>query len=107
MFIEGRGVAAVTYAELEMAASATRFIEEAGVPSDAQTVGHTWRFVNKNGSPDKRFNNDRRLPIAQYEELRMTTASGVNELFNFSRLGVSSQFVAKVRALASFSAAAQ
>jgi hypothetical protein len=37
----------------------TRFIEDGPVPDT------TWRFVNKNGTPDRRFDNNRRLPVMQ------------------------------------------
>lgn len=80
---------AVDYASLELAASPTRFIEDGQVPSDAKIVDHTWRFVNKNGSPDRRFNNNRQIPICQYEELRISSTTGVSEVLQISRLGAS------------------
>jgi len=45
------------------------------VATNAQIVYHRWKFVNKNGTPDRRFNNNRQIPVAQYEELSMQTAS--------------------------------
>lgn len=77
----------------------TRFIEEEGVPSDSQVVGHTWRFVNKNGSPDRRFKDNRQLPIAQYEELQLTSTQGIQELFQFSRVGAAEAFATSLSQL--------
>jgi len=40
-----------------------RFNEEERVPQDATVVGSTWRFVRRDGGPDRRFNNNRQIPI--------------------------------------------
>jgi hypothetical protein len=91
--VRGSQVAVCTYNSLTISTRLTRFIEEEGVPSDSQVVGHTWRFVNKNGTPDRRFNNNRQLPIAQYEELQLSSAQGIQECFQFSRVGAAQAFV--------------
>lgn len=85
------GVGAVEYDALNLSAHPTRFIEDGTVPRDATVVDHTWRYVNKNGGPDRRFNNNRQIPICQYEELQITSPSGVREMLQLSRLGVSTQ----------------
>ena len=35
-------------------------------PEDTIVSGHTWKFVNKNGSPDRRYNNNFSVPICKY-----------------------------------------
>lgn len=60
------------------------FIESETIPSDTQTVDQTWQYVNKNGSPDRRFSNNRILPIVDYADIYITTPSGVNEAYCFS-----------------------
>jgi hypothetical protein len=90
--VSGKQVAVCTYESLSVAARLTRFIETDGVPSDSHVVGHTWRFVNKNGSPDRRFKNNRQIPIAQYEELKLSSAQGIQELYHFSRVGKAESF---------------
>jgi Protein of unknown function (DUF4236) len=82
------GVGAVSYAAINVDSSATRFIESQAVPSDATVVGQTWQFVNKNGGPDKRFSSNRQLPICLYEEIRFRSATGLNEAFQVSKVGV-------------------
>ena len=72
---------ATGYDHLHAEAGQVRFVEDDGVPSDASQVGATWRYVNKKGGPDKRFNNNRQLPIMLYDELLLASASGVRELF--------------------------
>src|ERR1700722_4212529 len=94
------GVGAVAYRDLRLDAHPTRFIEDGAAPSDATVVGYSWRFVNKNGGPDKRFNNNRQLPICLYDEVTLTSSSGLNELVQLSKSGVASAFGAAIAALA-------
>ena len=61
-----------------------KFFEEEGVPADSKVVGETWAKVNKNGTPDRRFANNHRIPIVQYGLLKFTSAAGLNEEFMFS-----------------------
>lgn len=58
-----------------------------GVPVDATVVGQTWKYVNKKGTPDKRFKDNKQLPVALYEEVHLTSATGLNEVLQVSRTG--------------------
>ncbi|KAI3591784.1 hypothetical protein D9X30_3309 [Cupriavidus sp. U2] len=93
---DGKRIAACSYQSLEAESGQTQFIESDNVPSDAEVIGHTWRYVNRNGSPDRRFKDNRQIPVVRYETLRLSTAQGVREMFHFSRLGCSGRFSALV-----------
>jgi hypothetical protein len=97
---DASGVGAVTYRTLDVTASQQRFIEESGVPSDATVVDRTWRYVNRNGGPDRRFNDNPQLPICLYDELVLRTHSGLHEVVQVSRSGIGEGFVAAIRHLA-------
>ena len=71
-------VAAVHYEDLEVSNSKTRFIEEERVPPDSPIVGQTWRYVNKKGGPDRRFNFNKELPICLYGEISFRSEGGLN-----------------------------
>src|SRR5262245_25306854 len=88
-----RSVGVVPYAELRVEASNSRFREDGSVPRDATQVGTTWKFVNRSGGPDKRFNNNRELPILLYGEVAFKSASGLNELIECSRSGAAGTLV--------------
>jgi len=94
------GVGAVAYRDLRLNVHPTRFIENGGAPSDATVVGQTWQYVNKNGGPDRRFKNNHQLPVCLYDEMALTSASGLNELVQFSRAGVAGAFAPTIAALA-------
>lgn len=94
------GVGAVTYRTLEISASSRRFVESDGVPSDATVVDRTWRYVNKDGGPDRRFSVNPPIPVCLYDEIVLRTPCGLNEVVQVSRAGIGEGFAAAVRYLA-------
>lgn len=75
------------YRELDVTAEAVHQVEGGALPSDAQIVGETWRYPNKSGGPDRRFRDNKRLPICRYEMLAFESGSGISEVLQFSRVG--------------------
>ena len=47
----------------------SRFIEEGGRPSDSKLVDTTYKFVNRNGGPDRRYAYNPVIPILLYGEI--------------------------------------
>lgn len=64
--------------------SDSNFIEEETVPSDSENVGYTWKYCNKNGSPDRRYAGNYQIPIQRYGEIAITSEEGLNEEFMIS-----------------------
>ena len=91
-------VGAASYSDLAVDVGTTRFIEDERVPSDANVVGHTWRYVNRSGGPDKRFKNNRQLPICLYEEIALRSGTGLNERLQVSKTCVGAAFATAVTA---------
>ena len=100
LIFEPDGVGAVPYEQLKIERGSTRFIEDGTVPADSQVVGQTWKYVNKKGGPDKRFKDNRELPIALYEEIHLTSPTGLNELVQVSKSGAGASMEKAVRAIA-------
>lgn len=69
---KGTKYTAYSYDQLTVCSSTTNFIESSEVPRDAEIIRYTWQYVNKNGTPDKRFNNNRQLPVCRYGLLHFT-----------------------------------
>lgn len=80
----GGDFALIEYSELEAGFSQSRFIEEESVPSDSEVVGQTWKKVNKDGSPDRRFRDNYAIPIVRYGELILRSTTGLFEAYLFS-----------------------
>lgn len=87
-----RKFAAVMYKNLLIDSGSIRFIEDGGVPRDAIVVDHTWKYVNKSGGPDKRFKDNRKLPICKYSEYHFQSSGGVNEVIKTSKHGAMDNF---------------
>ena len=63
---KGTKYVAYSYDQLTVYSSTTNFIETDPVPRDAEIIRYTWQYVNKNGTADKRFNNNRQIPVCRY-----------------------------------------
>ncbi|TYO61856.1 DUF4236 domain-containing protein [Bradyrhizobium hipponense] len=96
LVVAGDAVAAVEYEDVEVVCKPTRFVEDDAAPSDTQVVGETWRYVNRNGGPDRRFNNNRKLPICLYGEIDFKSAVGLNERIQCSRVDVYEGFASAI-----------
>jgi hypothetical protein len=88
----------VPYKALSVAYSPTRFVEPAP-PKDAEIIGYTWQYVNKNGGPDRRFSNNRQIPLALYGLIRITLSSGVGLQIQVSNRTLATNFVATINAI--------
>lgn len=86
LIVRGTQVASVSYVDVTVRVSTVRFVEEDGVPADAKVVGHTWKYVNKSGTPDRRFKDNRQLPICLYGTVEMTSSNGINLEMHISNL---------------------
>ncbi|WP_329070571.1 hypothetical protein [Amycolatopsis sp. NBC_01480] len=83
---DGSTYAEMPYSGITATWSEQWFIEDGAIPPDAQRVGTTWKFANLSGGPDRRFKNNRRLPILRYADVRLTGAGGFTVLWSFSTL---------------------
>jgi len=99
LLMTASSVAAVPYQDLNVASHLTRFVEEERVPSDASVVDHTWRFVNKNGARDRRFNFNKQLPVCLYAETDLQSGSGLNYKIHFSKATAPERFSTVAAAL--------
>ncbi|WP_246693352.1 MULTISPECIES: hypothetical protein [unclassified Mesorhizobium] len=101
LVVDNAKVGAVEYGELQLDVQSTRFVEDGRVPSDARVVGHTWLHPNRNGGPDRRFRDNRQIPICAYDEGHFSSRSGLNELVQISAEGRLATFAAELRRLVS------
>ena len=87
--MQGSKIGALNYSDVSSNAHTTRFIESESVPRDSQVVGQTWKYVNKSGGPDRRFKDNRQLPICLYGELELSSSSGLNTVIMYSNSSIS------------------
>jgi hypothetical protein len=95
----GNAVAGFGYGDVVVTSRQARFIEKEVPPVDATVVDHTWRYVNRTGGPDRRFRDNRQLPICIYGEVDFRSTSGLNERIQCSRVDVTELFVSSIIAM--------
>lgn len=76
LIVKNRTVFSEFYKNISVNLKLSRYIEKTGVPSDAQVVDYTWQYVNVDGSPDRRFKNNYRIPICNYADLTFSGKRG-------------------------------
>lgn len=86
---EGNRFSDIGYNHLRVQAGDTRFIEDGATPGDSTQVGQTWQYVNVKGGPDRRYKNNRMLPIMRYGTVDITSAQGLQWQLQISRADAS------------------
>ena len=78
LIINGLKLGALDYEDIQINTGTVNFIESDVVPEDTKVVGYTWSKVNKDGTPDKRYKDNRELPICEYGTIKISSKSGLN-----------------------------
>jgi hypothetical protein len=78
--------------EISVEARRVQCTEEEAVPSDAERVGITWRRVNADGSPDRRYRDNSELPLVIYGSIRLHSMGGLDEEYQFSNALLATAF---------------
>ena len=89
--------ASIEYKDLTFGAGSTRFIEDQVQTADSRQVGSTWHYVRKDGGPDRRFNNNRQLPIMLYGVVTAVSSGGLNLLLHTSNSTAAESFANSFR----------
>lgn len=102
LIVKGKkGWGCVEYSEMHIDVGSVVFIESGVTPRDAEVVGHTWQYVNKNGSPDKRYSNNRQLSKCHYGTLNFKSPTGLDVILYISNIKNAQQFSTVVQKMIS------
>jgi Protein of unknown function (DUF4236) len=103
MMIYSSGKAGIVrYNNLELRVTSSNYIEDETVPADSKILYYEWQYRNKRGGPDRRFKDNRQLPVCAYENVHISSSSGVNELIELSCRGRGEGFAVAVTRMAGF-----
>lgn len=78
---------------IEFSYSHRHFAETDTIPPDANIVDHTWFRANKDGSPDRRFKNNFKIPICRYGQIEVKSQQGLHEVYQCSNAEKAETFV--------------
>ncbi len=76
----------IPYKSMSVGVTYSHFRETESVPSDAKIVSRTWRYVRKDGGPDRRFAGNQEIPIVLYVELDIRSTQGFRLLLQVSNV---------------------
>ena len=97
LIFDKKKVGALSYKNIDFDLHTVRFIEEEYQPKDAKVIDTTWKYVNKKGGADKRFKDNRQLPIMEYEAIHIKSDTGLNELIYISKVGSFNAFLEAIK----------
>lgn len=91
-------ISVLNYNDLDFKLSYTNFREENTVPKDAEIIKYTSKYVNKDGSRDKRYkNNNEKIPIVKYGILTIKGKNNFNEKFMISNISALKSFIGTIK----------
>jgi hypothetical protein len=99
---EGRSYAEIPYPACSVTVQPTNFIESGRVPQDSQFIAWTWKYVNVRGGPDRRYKDNRQLPVVRYAELTLSATSGFHSIWQISRAELADRFARPLWEMAEF-----
>lgn len=91
-----RDFALIEFPQFECKLATSNFIEEEAVPSDAEQIGATWKRANKDGSQDRRFNDNYQIPVLRYGGLALSSPTGLGEVYQVSNYAKAAAFAQAV-----------
>jgi hypothetical protein len=97
---QGKSIGGLDYRAISIDFYNQLFNEAEWVPRDAIVVGHTWRFVRRDGGPDRRFNNNHQIPILNYQAMVVNGPGNFQKVLYLSRNISRAAFLIAIRALA-------
>lgn len=85
LIFTGSKIGALAYNDLQIVVDAVGMVQQGACPSDSEIVAHVWGYANADGSPDKRYANNKQFPVANFGRITITSASGLNTQILFSK----------------------
>lgn len=86
---------AIDYGVISVSGRSVTFTEEGFVPPDSLVVSRKYRYTTKSGAPDLRYKDNTMLTSVIYEEVRLSTGSGLDVTLMFSKNGPFADRLAK------------
>lgn len=96
LLIKGGKIGAINYENIKYNIHAVGFLEDEQPPKDSEYVKHVWKYTNKDGSPDKRYNGNKQIPVYKYGRIDLSSQEGLNAKIMCSNEQIAEQFKNKI-----------
>lgn len=90
--IEKKHVRTECYEDVEIDTSSIEIVELGAVPEDTKIVGTTWKHLNSNGTPNRKYENNPQVPICKYGVVNIRSQYGTNVVIQVSNYQKSEDF---------------
>jgi hypothetical protein len=87
----------VDLTNLDVSFERTGFLETEMPPKDSKQLSEVWEKSNKDGTRDKRFADNRQLPVMEYGEITFSSKSGISEKYMISNCDSAKEFVQSIQ----------
>lgn len=91
----------IDYSSILVAYSTTNFQESGSYPTDAERIGTTWKYVNKNGGPDKRYANNPTIMVLKYGIICISIKNQTSVTYQVSNADLADSFCSNFSKLVS------
>ena len=88
IIVDKYDVAVIETSDLIISSEDIKYAETEDLASDASVLDKTWKYVNKDGSKDKRYKDNEEIPICSYKVVRIEDGSGFKLLLLSSAVKV-------------------
>jgi len=92
LYHNGGEVEFISYNDIKINLTTSQFRESEGIPSDSEKTGSTWQFVNNDGSPDRRFKDNRKILVMKYCQIKITDNNDFSVIIMVSNYEVGQTF---------------
>jgi hypothetical protein len=90
---EGKQIGTVNYKDLILEYGKMHMVFQSDPPKDSKLVNHVWQYANKDGTPDKRHQDNQQLPVYEIGQINFKSETGLNESVQFSNPEAVEKFV--------------
>lgn len=94
-YLHNSKISAYDLSEISFEVDSVNYItDQDHLPADSKVVKETWLRVNADGSPDRRYKNNKKCLVCEYGRLQIRSDSGLNIYFLLSNSDNVDQFKA-------------
>jgi len=86
LIISKRKLGIIKSSDVKITTDTVQYPEKDTLPEDANVLEYTFRYVNQDGTPDKRYKDNDKLPICQYGAITLSSERGLNLLIHTSKV---------------------
>lgn len=92
VLMDSKNVGVAKHENISYEVEACRTVQHEKAPSDARKYGTTWEHVNKDGTPDARYKNNKAVDVYLYPVIRITSSEGLNVSLSCSSYAIGTRF---------------